>query len=147
VDVSPLSQLTGVQHLHLQAPNVGLRCAQVDVLAQLTALTHLELGDDFWTATAYPFEDSNMARTISILSSLQHLEVPRIPNKAWADALASMTGLTHLTLSEQHHEHRALPITLPGVKTLTINSILARQLAQTTAPQLQLLEGNAVGHS
>jgi hypothetical protein len=137
LDLSPLSQLTHLKHLQLDAPGSG-SIAHVEALAQLTALTRLTLGT--YIEKACPL-DNNMACIVSTLSSLQHLDVPNIPNKAWADALASMTGLTHLTLSEQHHEHRALPITLPGVKTLTIGSLWARQLAQITAPQVQLLEG------
>jgi hypothetical protein len=137
-DLSPLAQLTQLQHLMLGLPQTK-RAKHAEALTHLTALTHLDL------ATYYHPDflvHENIAEAVGSLSSLRHLELPCIPGGIWTDTLAGMTQLTQLSVPSQSQLRQQPPhrIHLPSVEILSIESIIPRQLAQISAPALQRLE-------
>jgi hypothetical protein len=90
----------------------------VESLAPLTGLTHLDLG---YTRTPFPAAaQSQLGSVLLALSKLQSLRVSHVPPGPVAEALASMTSLTELKLSDQGLVQEPGPVVLPSVRSLSV---------------------------
>jgi hypothetical protein len=106
-------------------------------LAPLTGLTHLRLGSGTpIPAAAQP----QLASVLLALNKLQSLNISHVPPGPVAEALASMTSLTELQLSNQGLVQEPGPLVLPSVRMLKVDGgATTKHLLSILAPSLQHL--------
>lgn len=122
--LAPLSKLTALQHLDCVVPQGGRARFPAGVLCRLTRLTHIDL-------QRFSF-DKPALRGLNLLSNLQYLRLG--PAGRWSpqddfagpgkgpltpEALASVSGLQHLTLLGLAGAPAISSSTVPGLSSMT----------------------------
>jgi hypothetical protein len=114
----------------------------VGALAELTGLTELELHQDTWNnrQVISAAEQSELGSTLAALSNLQSLHISTAPPGPVTEALSQLTGLTELTLYQQHLVPNPGPLVLPScVKLALLCDLSIQHLACIEVPHLQHL--------
>jgi hypothetical protein len=109
----------------------------VHALAQLTALTQLELSSGSYFSDT---DQSELGSVLAALSKLQSLNISRAPPGPVTQALSQLAGLTELTLYCQNLVPNPGPLCLPScVKLKLAYDVTIQHLASIQAPKLQRL--------
>jgi hypothetical protein len=111
-------------------------------IAQLTGLTHLELGSGSYSQLFSAAEQSELGGALAALTNLQSLHLSHAPPGPVTQALSQLTGLTELCLARQDLVVDPGPLILPSCLQLNLScGISTQQLACIEAPQLCHLGG------
>jgi hypothetical protein len=115
--------------------------SRVGALAQLTGLTNLSLCHLPGYNSLPAAGQAALGSILSALSNLQCLHTHYAPPGPVTQALAQLTGLTELCLTEQDQAPNPGPVILPSCVKLTfLLSVSVQHLASTQAPKLQQLD-------
>jgi hypothetical protein len=111
----------------------------VSAIAQLTGLTQFKLFSGSWDCHAFTAaEQSELGSTLAALTNLQSLLISHAPPGPVTQALSQLTGLTELTLYQQHVVVDPGPLILPSCVKLSFGSSISVQHAASIAMEASI---------